>query len=107
MQPLKPRSTVEQATADKHQQLLHEMQNQIIAMKGQYQEHELPFRALNLAFESLRIAWYAAVNDVAGCQMYMPIFDAAEFWLTSQLFPPFIEFEPAIPLPVFDWEEAA
>lgn len=80
------------------QAALHELQDQLSAMQHQYLDHELPFKALNLAYQAVRIAWYAVGQNREGCQRHIEDLDRAVHWLVSDLCPALDEPE-SLPLP--------
>lgn len=67
------------------QQLLHDVQNQISALKFQYRDSSLEFKALHLAFEAVRISWYAVDHNKDGCLGHRDDLDAAMEWLSGHL----------------------
>lgn len=74
-------------TTEERKQLIHDLQDQLYALKMQYSDRSLEFVALHLAWEAVRIAWYAVSSNKDGCNEHIEGLDAAVDWLTGWLFP--------------------
>jgi hypothetical protein len=59
---------VQVMSVPERQQLLHNLQDKICVLQRQYRDNSLEFKALHLAFESVRLAWYAVGQNPGGCR---------------------------------------
>lgn len=91
-------------------QLLERMEYQIEEMKLHSEVGSLPFTALDLAFEAVRIARFALNNEPTLCKMHVPSLDGATYQLIEALYP-IQDEEPQADLPLPEaapeWLEAA
>lgn len=89
---------------------LQDMQNQVAALKDQYDSDAIPFKALQTAYEALRMAWYAVGQDSNGCREKLESLDFAVQRLAEHLLTPLLEETEPGPIPIQfpDWlKEAA
>lgn len=65
------------ATDTERRDILHNIQNQLSALQHQYRDYTLQFKALLLAYESVRLAWYAIgqVDDGGKLERVAAAFD--------------------------------
>jgi hypothetical protein len=68
--------------------VLHDIQDQIGAIRQLYLDHTVMFKSLSVAYEAIRLTWYALGADEDGCREKLEYLDAAVQRLAEHLLKP-------------------
>jgi len=80
--------TFQVMNAPERQVIMTDIQDQIGAMLNLYRDHELIFKSLLVAYEAIRLTWYALGADEDGCREKLEYLDAAVQRLAEHLLKP-------------------